>query len=51
MGCEVRCPSIPSEYSEDWGITDPTGKEDDEFEKAIDEIEQRVMMLKKRLSR
>lgn len=51
MGCEVRCPSIPSEYSEDWGITDPTGKEDDEFEKAIDEIEQRVMMLKKRLAR
>lgn len=51
MGCEVRCPSIPSEYSEAWGIADPTGKVDDAFEKTIDEIEQRVLMLKKRLSR
>lgn len=51
MGCEVRCPNVPSEYAEDWGIDDPTGKGDDAFVRVIDEIEQRILMLKKRLSR
>ena len=51
MGCEVRCPNVPSEYSEDWGIADPTGKGDGEFLEVIEEIERRVLMLKERLSR
>lgn len=51
MGCEVRCPSVKGRYSEDWGIADPTGKGDDEFARAIDEIERRVLLLKGRLSR
>ena len=28
MGCNVICPFIDSEYEEDWGLDDPTGKSD-----------------------
>lgn len=51
MGCEVRCPNVPSEYSEDWGIADPSGEGSEAFSETIDEIERRVLMLKDRLSR
>ena len=50
-GDEVRCPNVPSEHSEDWGIPYPTGKEDDEFFGAVDEIELRAPMLMERLIR
>lgn len=35
MGCNVQCPIIPYEYTEDWGLEDPTGKSDEEFLKII----------------
>ena len=28
MGCNVNCPIIPCKYREDWGLNDPTGKDD-----------------------
>lgn len=31
MRCNVNCPAIPCEYREDWGLSDPTGKNDVEF--------------------
>ena len=31
MGCNVNCPVIPCEYREDWGVDDPTGKDDKVF--------------------
>ena len=31
MGCNVKCPAIPCKYREDWGLNDPTGKNDAEF--------------------
>lgn len=43
MGCNVQCPLLPCEYREDWGLTDPTGKNDEEFIKIIREIERKVI--------
>lgn len=43
MGCNVICPFIPSSHSEDWGLSDPTGKSDQEFIDTINIIEKKVM--------
>ena len=45
MGCNVICPFLPSKYEEDWGLEDPTGKSDEEFELVIAEIEKKVKKL------
>lgn len=50
MGCNVVCPYLPSNYEEDWGLDDPTGKDDEEFKKVINSIEKNVKDLKARLS-
>lgn len=42
MGCNVECPYLPCEYREDWGLEDPTGKDDIEFEKTIRTIEEKI---------
>lgn len=31
MGCNVSCPLVACSYREDWGLDDPTGKNDEEF--------------------
>ena len=31
MGCNVVCPYLPGDHVEDWGLEDPTGKDDEEF--------------------
>ena len=31
MGCEVDCPWLESKHREDWGLEDPSGKEDQYF--------------------
>ncbi|MDR3600247.1 MAG: arsenate reductase ArsC [Desulfosporosinus sp.] len=49
MGCNVECPYIPSKYREDWGLEDPTGKNDDEFVKTARVIENKILDLKKRI--
>ncbi len=49
MGCNVSCPHVLSQYAENWGLDDPTGKDDEEFEIIIKEIERRVMQLKEKL--
>ncbi len=28
MGCNVQCPNLPCQHREDWGLEDPTGKDD-----------------------
>lgn len=51
MGCNVECPYLPCEYREDWGLDDPTGKDDGEFMKVIAVIESKVRKLKEKLSK
>ncbi len=43
MGCNVTCPVVDGVFVEDWGIDDPSGKSDEEFEKTINIIEQKVL--------
>lgn len=45
MGCDVGCPFIGRAFDDDWGLSDPTGKDDEEFRKVISEIELRLKQL------
>ena len=49
MGCNVQCPMLPCRWREDWGLEDPTGKPDAEFQKTIAQIEEKILDLKARL--
>ena len=49
MGCEVDCPFLPCRFREDWGLDDPTGKPDEEFQMTIGIIEKNILGLKKRI--
>ena len=51
MGCNVGCPFIGRPFDDNWGLEDPTGKSDEEFNKVIDEIRVRIMELKQRLGK
>lgn len=47
MGCNVVCPYLPGDHVEDWGLEDPTGKDDEEFIKIAKSIELKVKDLLK----
>lgn len=49
MGCNVECPYLPCKHREDWGLDDPTGKNDEEFKKVIGIIESKIIELRERL--
>ena len=49
MGCNVTCPFLPCKYREDWGLDDPTGKDDNEFVKVIESIKKNIECLKNRI--
>lgn len=49
MGCNVQCPSLPCSHREDWGLDDPSGKDDAAFLETIGLIEEKVLELRKRL--
>ena len=49
MGCGVQCPSLPCTHREDWGLADPTGKDDAAFQETIRAIEEKVLDLKARI--
>lgn len=49
MGCEVGCHFIGTAFQENWGLTDPTGSDDENFIKVIKEIEIKVKLLEKLL--
>ena len=49
MGCNVQCPFLPCSHREDWGLEDPSGKEDAAFLETIRLIEEKVLDLKTRL--
>ncbi|MCO7180636.1 arsenate reductase ArsC [Lactococcus formosensis] len=48
MGCNVGCPHLPCQYREDWGLEDPTGQSDAVFKDIIQQIETKVLALRKR---
>lgn len=51
MGCNVECPILPSKHREDWGLDDPSGKDDSEFIKTAKIIERNVLELSRNISK
>ena len=49
MGCNVQCPFLPCHHREDWGLDDPSGKEDAAFLTTMGLIEEKVLDLKYRI--
>lgn len=51
MGCDVICPIVENQYTEDWNLEDPTGQGDDFFRKIISKIEKNVKALSLRIKK
>lgn len=49
MGCNVHCPFLPCSHREDWGLDDPSGKEDEAFLYTMQHIEEKVLDLRRRI--
>ena len=49
MGCNVHCPFLPCSHREDWGLEDPSGKDDAAFLMTIDRIENKILDLRQRI--
>ena len=50
MGCDVGCPFIGRPFDDDWGLLDPTGKDDAEFQRVISQIEENISRLLQQIS-
>jgi arsenate reductase len=50
MGCNVQCPFLPAKHREDWGLDDPSGKEDAAFLETIRLIEEKLKSLAERVA-
>lgn len=51
MRCNVNCPAIPCEYREDWGLSDPSGKNDVELSKGIHSIPTKILELTEKIKK
>jgi len=49
MGCNVHCPFLPCTHREDWGLEDPSGREDEAFLAVMDKIEAKILDLQHRI--
>ena len=49
MGCNVQCPFLPCKHREDWGLEDPSGREDSAFLFTMKTIEEKILDLKHRI--
>ena len=49
MGCNVGCPFIGRPFDDNWGLEDPTGKNDEAFKKVISEIENNILKLREKV--
>lgn len=49
MECNVHCPNLPCSHREDWGLEDPSGKDDAAFLDTITKIEARILQLRQNL--
>jgi arsenate reductase len=45
MGCGDECPAVPGAKRDDWPLTDPRGKPDEEVRRIRDEIRERVFKM------
>lgn len=45
MGCNVGCPFIGRLFDDNWGLEDPTGKSDAEFQIIMEEIRKKILVL------
>lgn len=45
MGCNVGCPNIKGGFFDNFNIEDPTGKDEEEFIKVINEIKEKIMKI------
>ncbi len=45
MDCNVNCPFLPCRHREDWGLDDPSGKNDDAFLETISQIQKKLETL------
>ena len=49
MGCNAGCPFIGRAFDDNWGLQDPTGRNDEIFKIVIKEIEADIINLKNNL--
>ena len=49
MGCDVGCPYIGRDFDDNWGLTDPTGENDEFFVGVIKRIEEQILALRLKL--
>lgn len=49
MGCNVSCPMIPCRHHEDWGLEDPSGKDEQVLLALIEQIKANILSLKERI--
>lgn len=49
MGCGVQCPWLPCRRREDWGIEDPTGGSDEQFDATAEILREKLLDLRKRV--
>lgn len=45
MGCGAKCPWIPNDYQEDWGLTDPSGGPIEDYRVTRDLIQKKIIEL------
>ncbi len=50
MGCNVSCPHLVARRTENWGLDDPSGKDDATFLRIIEKIEKNILRLKEELA-
>ena len=50
MGCNVACPNLSSNHTEDWGLDDPSGTDEHNFIRTIEIIEKKITDLSHRIS-
>ena len=50
MGCNVCCPFIGRTFDDNWGLDDPTGKDDEAFIYVVRQIEDKIMELTKKMA-
>lgn len=51
MGCGVACPCVGRPFDDDWGLEDPSDKENAVFQRVIDGCERKILELKENLRR